>query len=549
MAFVRRFGWGACVVGLTFSCGGDDKPTQHEPAAGAGGGAGTAGKPAASGGAASGGAATGGTSGDGGRGGQGGNAVDPDAGGAAGEESGGAGGEPPVFECPPLVAAPAKFKTVSGFTSSEDFAFDELGNYVGVDEDGNLVRITKEGKKSLWAPGMGQTAGMAMLPDGSIVIADVGNGAVKRVFPNGASQVVLGGLLYPNGLDVGPDGFIYVAENNAGRVRRIDPETGAFTIVALGLYGPNGVAFSNDPHLMYVGSFEGSGVYRVEIPTPGALGKASVLARPSGSHLPDPVLACPDQQVGKDCETTILHEAGKCQKLGNVVDCVAENECSGAAEGSPCKVGDVQGKCSGGTCLVPEECEGKPDNTPCKNAFGDQGTCNFGFCSVADPCEKAADGDECKVWGSAGVCDDGYCAPTGPCTGKKVGDTCTEGGTEGKCQGDDGFLWCEFPDPCAENPDDCEGGPGGIDGLGVDACGYVYASEFQRGYVWRISPAGELEKLADLPSQWIPNIKWGRGLGGFERDTMFVADRDEGRLFAVEVGRPGATEYYDLVKQ
>jgi sugar lactone lactonase YvrE len=88
--------------------------------------------------------------------------------------------------------------------------------------------------------------------------------------------------------------------------------------------------------------------------------------------------------------------------------------------------------------------------------------------------------------------------------------------------------------------------PEGIDGLGVDACGYVYASEYVKGNVWRIAPDGTTELIATLPSYWIPNIKWGRGLGGFERDVMYVADRQDGRLFGMSVGGPGATEYYDL---
>jgi hypothetical protein len=69
--------------------------------------------------------------------------------------------------------------------------------------------------------------------------------------------------------------------------------------------------------------------------------------------------------------------------------------------------------------------------------------------------------------------------------------------------------------------------------------------------VWRISPAGEIELLANLPSGWIPNIKWGRGVGGFSKDIMYVADRDPElrRLFAISVGVPGVTEYYDLVSQ
>src|SRR5690606_38528597 len=199
----------------------------------------------------------------------------------------------------------------------------------------NLVRITRDGKKQLWLPAIGATAGMGILPDGSVVICDVSGGSLKRVYPNGTLTIVLGGLEYPNGLDIGPDGYIYVAENNAGRVRRVNPDSGEFSMVAIGLTGPNGVAFSNDPGLLYVGSFEGSGVYRVEIPAPGELGHASVLSRPNGSTLPEPKLACPEQEAGQVC-TMPSGAPGECQAVANVVDCFRVDPCKTQGEGTSC---------------------------------------------------------------------------------------------------------------------------------------------------------------------------------------------------------------------
>ena len=87
---------------------------------------------------------------------------------------------------------------------------------------------------------------------------------------------------------------------------------------------------------------------------------------------------------------------------------------------------------------------------------------------------------------------------------------------------------------------------GGIDGMGVDACGNVYATEYSYGNVWRISPAGQIELLAHVPSSWIPNLKWGRDLGGFSSEVMYVADRDGLGLFGIPVGVPGATEFYAI---
>lgn len=595
---------GVLFLGLIPACGDDGGKNQpNPPAAGAGGSAGSGGTGKGGDQAAAGKPPTAGQGGSGG-------SQAPAGGEGGAEEAGsGAGGDPNPVDCSKLSAIPAKFETLEGFTSSEDFAFDALGNYVGVDSDQNLVRISKDGKKELWAPAMGSVAGMGMLPDGSVVIADVGNGAVKRVYPNGASTVVLGGLLYPNGLDIGPDGFIYVAENDAGRVRRINPDNGEFTIVAMGLFGPNGVAFSNDPKLLYIGSFEGSGVYRVEIAEPGTLGVSTVLARPNGSDLPEPKLACPDQVVGKECKTTTRDIEGTCQQLSNVVDCVPENPCADAEEGEQCTDPfGLPGQCTDGYCVSKNVCEGKPDGTECED-FGFEGECNDGYCQPINVCTGKPDGTKCEDFGFEGECSDGYCQPINPCKGKSAGDACTSDFGSGTCEGVPGELYCEPPNPCESKPDGqectsvfsgpgkcqdeqcvpeggCEGdecvtqctqetlgqpcvgpggpgtcvadeddficqpsdpggGPGGIDGLGVDACGNVYASEFQQGNVWRISPDGKVELLAKLPSSWVPNIKWGRGVGGFSSEVMYVADRDTGRLFGVSVGVPGVTEFYD----
>jgi sugar lactone lactonase YvrE len=344
---------------------------------------------------------------------------------AGGNETGGR----PAVDCAKLVTAPTTFETVSGFTTSEDFVFDLKGNYVGIDENKNLVRITKDGKKQLWAPNVGDAAGMGLLPDGSLVFCNVDEGALQRVHANGSVSTVLGGLLYPNGLELGPDGFVYVAENAAGRVRRVNVETGEFTVVAMGLQGPNGVAFSADPKVFYVGSFEGSGVYRVTMPSPGELGQASVFARPNGSQLKEPMLACPAMQEGAACEVPGQFDGGTCRRLVNVIDCVKDT--------------------------------------------------------------------------TIAACSDSGC-------------TSAEHG-------------------------------GGIDGLGVDACGHVYASEYRYGNLWRISPSGTIEKLATLPSMWVPNMRWGRGLGGFDANVLFVADRDEGRLFAVPVGVPAASSLFGAI--
>jgi hypothetical protein len=89
---------------------------------------------------------------------------------------------------------------------------------------------------------------------------------------------------------------------------------------------------------------------------------------------------------------------------------------------------------------------------------------------------------------------------------------------------------------------DQDGFSGGFDGINVDACGNVYVTEYIRGDIWRITPDGaQVEKFVSLPSSWIPNLRWGHGMYGWETDILYVADRDQGRIFAVHAGIIGKT--------
>ncbi|MEZ4322936.1 MAG: SMP-30/gluconolactonase/LRE family protein [Myxococcota bacterium] len=84
------------------------------------------------------------------------------------------------------------------------------------------------------------------------------------------------------------------------------------------------------------------------------------------------------------------------------------------------------------------------------------------------------------------------------------------------------------------------GNNGGFDGINVDECGNVYITEFVAGKVYRITPDGQIVNLvADLPSSWIPNLRWGNGVNGWEETTLYVSDRSQGRLFALEMGLRG----------
>jgi sugar lactone lactonase YvrE len=96
-----------------------------------------------------------------------------------------------------------------------------------------------------------------------------------------------------------------------------------------------------------------------------------------------------------------------------------------------------------------------------------------------------------------------------------------------------------------------EEGPGGPDGLTVDAEGHVWCAMFDRGCVNRYSPDGELVQRLHLPVARPTSC----ALGGDDLKTLFITTAmhglsprelkeqpDAGRVLAVRVETPGLPE-------
>jgi sugar lactone lactonase YvrE len=380
-------------------------------------------------------------------------------------------GELPMIDCTKTASLPASYNTIRGPIHAEDFAFDDQGNMVSGDEQGNLIKSDKRGNLRVWVPNAtsGALAGMRYLPNGDLVFAGVDTGTLYRVAPNGATIPVVSGLDYPNGIEIDLDGMVYIAEQSAGVVRRVDPLTGAFDFVAEDMNNPNGVSFSPDYQILYVGSFGAGTIHAIDFDENRMPSEPRLFAMtpnaPGENGFPsydDLIMACSGLSLGDPCTHPYYTNLGL----------------------SPTCIDDGFGSV---LCYAEEEW---PD--------------------FETPCIGLGPGDACEV----------------PYQGMNY---------PGLCYDDFGFLYCQTDQPIGPG-----GTYGGLDGMGVDACGYVYVCEFVVGIVWRISPDGsQVEEVFHPPTEWIPNMQWGTGLGDWETNSLYVIDRTPDITYEVLLDTPG----------
>ena len=415
--------------------------------------------------------------------------------------------DPPPWDCDNVSKAPIPFETHYGFTTSEDFDFDTVGNVVSIGS-GGVVKQTKDAHTSFFVPLTGFIAGMSYLPNGDLIVAHAGQGCLIRVTPEGAKITVLCGFQYPNGLDVDKEGFVYVAEQDAERLRRVDPMTGEFWVMGEDICNANGVSFGPGYDRIYVGSFGCGVIYALDRIHEHEWGQPYVFGDVGEAYEQpvevDPTLPkwCDGMAQGDPCYEDAIG-AGTCQPGDDgALDCVGDDV-------TPVPlVAACDGASNGDACTVPAA--GKVFPGFCGNGFGFPGM----ECNIDDDpaCDDLSQGDKCLkatygylYWG-----------------------TCSAAGAGLRCNGEPG------------GGGGGGGGGDGLDGLNVDACGNVYVTEYIAGIVWRFPPdASYVENVAELPSSWIPNMHWGSGVGGWDAEVLYVSDRDQGRLFGLQIGVPG----------
>jgi DNA-binding beta-propeller fold protein YncE len=68
-------------------------------------------------------------------------------------------------------------------------------------------------------------------------------------------------------------------------------------------------------------------------------------------------------------------------------------------------------------------------------------------------------------------------------------------------------------------------GTGSHDGMAVDACGNLYVADYGDSKVYRITPSGSMTAILEgdpFGLDYHANFDWGRGVGGWETDHLYV---------------------------
>jgi RHS repeat-associated protein len=137
----------------------------------------------------------------------------------------------------------------------------------------------------------GRPYGVAVAPDGSVLIADAGNHRIRRVGPDGLMTTLAGTgvqgysgdggpatratFWYPYGVAVAPDGSVFIADSANSRIRRVAPSLPGFSTTDLGIASEDGRhLYLFDPegrHLSTVDTLTKAVVYRFAYDSAGRL--------------------------------------------------------------------------------------------------------------------------------------------------------------------------------------------------------------------------------------------------------------------------------------
>jgi sugar lactone lactonase YvrE len=82
--------------------------------------------------------------------------------------------------------------------------------------------------------------------------------------------------------------------------------------------------------------------------------------------------------------------------------------------------------------------------------------------------------------------------------------------------------------------------PGGSpQGINIDICGNVYWTDGTSKILRLDVSTGFVDEVADLNSGYLPNLRWGNNIGGWQVDHLYASDRFAEVMYEIPIGIPG----------
>ena len=125
---------------------------------------------------------------------------------------------------------------------------------------GSLVRVSGEhgADRTPILGGLAGPVGLVAASKSEVYLTEAFSGQVSKVESSGEKTLIASGLKMPEGIALAPNGRLIVAEVGARRIVEVDPTTGAITEIAgnlpIGLAGAPGGLPSNIPTGVGVGA-------------------------------------------------------------------------------------------------------------------------------------------------------------------------------------------------------------------------------------------------------------------------------------------------------
>jgi len=151
-----------------------------------------------------------------------------------------------------------------GFYGASGNCLDEEGRlYQSSFWGGTVSRVSRTGEVTTVAHGLTGPVGVSVDEDGGLTVCECRANRLARVAPDGAVGVFAKSDLFkcPNGLTHGPDGTLYVANFGDGRVLRVDASGAVSELVMLPSRGNGHLVWAAGA--LWVTGFRSNRIYRV----------------------------------------------------------------------------------------------------------------------------------------------------------------------------------------------------------------------------------------------------------------------------------------------